>query len=89
MKLTVNTCYSHVLWIMCAGELFSRAVSDMAIVKAPCFEHEGVSGYIETEVVFTIKDLKVFADLWYSWYTLSETKRLNLYGLAKGYGDCK
>jgi len=89
MKLTVNTCYSHILWIMCAGELFSKAVSNMSIVKGPCYEHEGMAGYIETEVVFTIKDLKAFADLWYSWYTLSQTKRLNLYGLAKGYGDCK
>lgn len=89
MKLTVNTCYSHILWIMCAGELFSKAVRDMSIVKGPYFEHEGMAGYIETEVTFTIKDLKVFADLWDSWYTLSQTKKLNLYGLAKGRGDCK
>lgn len=74
---------------MCAGETFSKAVSGMSIVKGPCYEHEGMAGYIETEVVFTIKDLKTFADLWDSWYSLSETGKLNLYGLAKGYGDCK
>lgn len=74
---------------MCAGEAFSRAVSDLSIIKAPCFEHEGMAGYIETEVVLTIKDLKAFANLWDSWYSLSHTRKLHLYGLAKGYGDCK
>ncbi len=61
----------------------------MAILKGPDHAHEGITGYIETEVVFEIRDLKRFADLWDSYYTLSDTRRLNLYGLAKGLGDCK
>ena len=89
MKLTVNTCYSHIIWIMCAGELYSQSVSKMCIIKGPYHQYEGVAGYIETEVEFEIRDLEKFSRLWYSWYTLSDTKRLNLYGLAKGLGDCK
>lgn len=89
MKLVVNTCYSHVLYIMCAGETFSNAVKEMAILKGPFHQYEGVAGYIETEVVFEIRDLKKFADLWDSYYSLSHKRRLDLYGLAKGLGDCK
>lgn len=48
MKLIVNTCYSHLLWIMCAGEQYSLAVSKMCITKGPYHQHEGVAGYIET-----------------------------------------
>ena len=89
MKLIVNTCYSHLLWIMCAGEQYSFAVSKMCITKGPYHQHEGVAGYIETEVEFEIKDLEKFSRLWYSWYSLTYRKRIDLYGLAKGEGDCK
>lgn len=89
MKLIVNTCYSHILWIMCAGELYSKAVKSMCITKGPYHQYEGMDGYIETEVTFEIADLEVFTRLWNSYYSLSDTKRLNLYGLAKGLGDCK
>lgn len=89
MKLVIKTCYSRVLWVLCAGEPYSQAVSQMSITRGPHFEHEGVVGYIETDVVFEIKDLRKFTDIWESWYLLSDTRKLNLYGLAKGYGDCK
>jgi hypothetical protein len=61
----------------------------MKIVRGPCHDHEGVAGFIETEVEFVLKDLKRFADLWDSWYTLTDKKKIDLYGLAKGLGDCK
>lgn len=89
MKLTIKTCYSRVLWVMFAGEAYSQAVSQMSITSGPHFEHEGVAGYIETEVVFEIKDLKKFTDIWESWYLLSDTRKLDLYSLAKGYGGYK
>lgn len=89
MKLSVNCCYSHLLYIMCAGEVYSNSVKEMAITKGPLHQCEGMAGYIETEVVFEIRDLKKFADLWDSYYSLSDRRRLDLYGLAKGYGDCK
>lgn len=74
---------------MCAGPLFGKAVSNVHVTKGPYFQHEGVAGYIETEVEFEIKDLEIFTRLWMGWYVLSDIKRLNLYGLAKGLGDCK
>ena len=89
MKLIIKTCYSRVLWVMCAGEAYSQAVYQMTITKGPDFQYEGVAGYIETEAVFEIKDLRKFTDIWESWNSLSNAKKLNLYGLAKGYGDCK
>lgn len=89
MKLIVNCCYSQVLWIMCAGPLYSDAVSKMTITKGPLHQFEGMAGYIETEVEFDIKDLNIFTRLWYSWYSLTDAKRLNLYGLAMGLGGCK
>lgn len=86
MKLTVNTCYSHILWIQQAGPLFSQAVSKMCIISSPDYGSEGFNGYISTTVEFEIKDLKVFSNLWYSFYDLPSTTRLNLYGMAKGLG---
>lgn len=88
MKLQVNTCYSHILYIQCAGELFSQAVHKLEM-SAPNFAHEGVAGYIQVDVIFHIKDLTIFSRLWDSWYTLPEKRRIELYGLAKGLGDCK
>lgn len=88
MIITGKTCYSRLLWLMCAGELFSRAVSRLDFT-APNFEHEGVAGYIETTYTIEVRDLKTFAAIWDAWYSLTEVRRLNLYGLAKGLGDCK
>jgi hypothetical protein len=73
---------------MCVGPLFSEAVKKMSILKGPYHQYEGVAGYIETEVEFEINNLEKFTNIWNSWYHLSDTKR-NLYGLAKGLGDCK
>lgn len=89
MKLTINCCYSRLLWIMCSGPVFSECVDSLKILKGPLHQYEGMAGYIETEVEFVLRDLKRFADLWDSWYRLSDRRKLDLYGLAKGYGDCK
>lgn len=74
---------------MCSGPTFSNCVESMKIVKGPHHQFEGMSGYIETEVEFVLKDLKRFSDLWESWYSLTDKRKLDLYGLAKGLGDCK
>lgn len=89
MKLTINCCYSQLLWIMCAGESYSNSVERMTIKKGPLHQYEGMAGYIETEVEFEIKDLRKFTDLWYSYYSLPDRRKLDLYGLAKGLGDCR
>lgn len=74
---------------MCAGESYSNAVGKMTIIKGPQHQFEGMAGYIETEVEFELKDLERFSNLWNSYYKLSDKRRLDLYGLAKGLGDCK
>lgn len=73
---------------MCAGEPLQRAVSNISI-KHPRFDFEGMAGYIETDYTIDIKDLMAFANIWNAWYALSDKRRLELYGLAKGLGDCK
>lgn len=88
MKLTGKTCYSHLVSLMCSGPLLEQAVHKISY-KAPVFSHEGCSGYIETEYEIDIRDLHTFTRIWSTWYSLSSTARSNLYGLAKGLGDCK
>lgn len=89
MKLTGTTCYSHLLYVMCGGErTFGNAIATIKF-NSPEFAHEGIAGYIETKYEIEVKDLVAFANLWNSWYSLPDIRRLNLYGLAKGLGDCK
>ena len=73
---------------MCSGELLEQAVHKITF-KQPNFVHEGVAGYIQTDYEIEVKDLQVFTNIWNTWYSLPDTRRLNLYGLAKGLGDCK
>jgi hypothetical protein len=89
MIIKEKLCYSKLLWIMCAGPVFSECISNLNIIRNPNFAHEGMAGYIETEVEFTVTDLAKFANLYESYYTLSDKRKLELYGLAKGLGDCK
>mgnify|MGYP000709254040 CR=1 FL=1 len=89
MKISGTTCYSHLLWVMCGGEkTFGNAIRSITF-DTPDFVHEGLAGYIETKYTIEVHDLVAFARLWESWYALSDKKRLDLYGLAKGLGDCK
>ncbi len=89
MKIIINCCYTQLLYVMCQGEVFSLACGKMTILKGPCHKYEGMAGYIETEVEFDGIDLERFSKLWNSFYSLSEKRKLDLYGLAKGLGDCK
>ncbi len=89
MKLTGTTCYSHLLWIMCGGEkTFGNAVHSIKFSK-PEFAYEGVTGYIETKYEIDVADILAFGHLWNSWYSLPDKRKMELYGLAKGLGDCK
>lgn len=74
---------------MCAGPDFSACVSGMRIIKGPAHDHEGMLGYIETEVEFTVTDLAKLSGLLNSYYTLTDARKAGLYKLAKGIGDCK
>jgi hypothetical protein len=89
MKLTVNTCYTRLLYLLTAGPEFGRAVQSFTVLRGPDFEHEGVAGYIETDVEFEIRDLRRFTNIWDAWSSQIETQKLNLYNLAKGLGGRK
>jgi hypothetical protein len=73
---------------MCSGPLLENGVSSIKY-STPEFQYEGVAGYIATEYEIEIKDLVVFSNIWNSWYSLSDRRRQDLYGMAKGLGDCK
>lgn len=88
MKLEIKCCYSRLLWIMCAGEPFQQSVSSIKFTE-PRFDFEGMAGYIETIATIEIKDITKFAALWDSYNSLTDMRRCELYGLAKGLGDCK
>ena len=83
MKLTGKTCYSHLLHLLHCGPLLEQATKGITI-KHVDFAHEGLAGYIEAQYEIEVKDLEVFARVWSSWYSLSNTARLQLYGMAKG-----
>lgn len=89
MKLCITMNYSHLLWVMCAGPDFSACVSGMRIVNGPAHDHEGMLGYIETEVEFMVTDLVKFSRLIDSYYTLTDERKAGWHSLAKGLGDCK
>lgn len=88
MKLIGKCCYSRLLWLLCAGELLQQAVSNVTF-ESPQFDVEGFNGYIEVQYIIEVKDLQKFTNLWESFWSLTEKRRIELYGLAKGLGDCK
>ena len=88
MQLKFTTCYSHLLYILCSGPILEDAIRSVKY-SAPNFAHEGLAGYIEVNVEVEIKDLSKFNNIYMAWYSLNDTRRLNLYGLAKGLGDCR
>lgn len=86
MLLKLTTCYSRILYLMSHGEHYGKAVNAIKIGR-PCFEHEGVAGYVETTVEIDIKDLLTFSKLWESWFSIPDLERNKWYMLAKG-GAC-
>ena len=89
MKLIDKMCYSRLLWIQCSGPMFGEAVNSFCVKEGPYFQYEGVAGYIETVVEFDIRDLQKFTNIYESYNSLTDKRRAELYGLAKGLGDCK
>lgn len=58
--------------------LWNQAIAGMKMGK-PRFEHEGMAGYIETDVEFQIASIEAFSKLWMSWYIEDITERNQLY----------
>lgn len=89
MKLITNTCYSHIVYMQQQSYLWNQAVTSMKMGK-PRFDHEGVAGYIETDVEFQIASIDAFSKLWMSWYTEETSKRNDIYSnLIRNYHGCK
>ena len=81
MKLSVTTCYSHILFMQLQGEKFADAIRSVKM-SAPNFGAEGFNGYIEVTAEFEIKSLATFTEIYNAWYTYS--KRSEFYADIKG-----
>lgn len=81
MKLSLTTCYSHLLFMLMHGDKFEQAVTSFKS-SAPNFTGEGFNGYIEVSVEFEIKNLTVFAELFSAWY--DSPRRSEFYADIKG-----
>lgn len=62
MKIEINMCYSHLMSMLMMPEAFNKAVYKYES-SSPNIEHEGMAGYMETIVIFHLKDLSAFATL--------------------------
>ena len=82
VKLTLTTCYSHLLYFMSLGEAVQDCVYKIEC-SSPDFQHEGVAGYIETVVTIHIKDLSKFSILWDKWHDLPPEERTRLYSIIR------
>lgn len=65
------------------GERYARAVSSTTY-SAPDYAHEGMNGYLEVKVTYTINNLAEFSKLHYEAY--SSTKVEELYHMLKKIG---
>ena len=61
--------------MLAQGEKFQKAITRFT-ATTPDFENEGFKGYIEVNVIFDIKDIKLFAELWESSYIFPSEKSL-------------
>jgi hypothetical protein len=74
MIIKDNLCYSLLLEMLLHPQ-FHHAVFKTEFTK-PKFEHEGIAGYIETEVTFHVTDLPRFSGIYSSAFsTPYEIKR--------------
>jgi hypothetical protein len=82
MKVTGSTCFSHLIYCM-TNPAFNKSINSIKYNR-PCYEHEGMAGYIEVTYEIDVKetDLLVFSKIWDQWYYLPQEKRDELYRLA-------
>lgn len=63
MELKVSMCHCHLLWMLAQPKEFERAIEKYE-ASTPQVSNEGMAGYMLTNVVFTIRDIKKFAELY-------------------------
>ena len=78
MKITNTMCHSHLLWMLSQPAKFERAVYKYS-ATSPAYQHEGMAGYIETEVTFEISDLQSFTALYFEYHNMDTNTRSNWY----------
>jgi hypothetical protein len=62
MEIKVNMCFTQLISMQHHVDLFERAISSYAC-SSPRYESEGIAGYISCDVVFQVKDLTLFSEL--------------------------
>jgi hypothetical protein len=67
MELKTKMCYSTLMSMLAQGAKFQQAIQKFTS-SAPNFDGEGFNGYIEVEVIFYIKDLKLFSEIYEAGY---------------------
>ena len=85
MKIENEMCHSHLVYMLSCGELFEKAVHKYE-ATAPNYQHEGFNGYIETKVVFYIRDINAFTKLYTSFSKLTDKERSEYYFKVKNEG---
>lgn len=87
MKIEINMCYSHLMSMLMMPQTFNKAVHKYES-SSPNIEHEGMAGYMETVVVFHLKDLSTFASLFDEARCYPEDRAAWYYQIRNGL-NCK
>lgn len=87
MKLEVVMCHSSLMSMLLRPEEFEQAVISYT-ATAPDVTNEGFAGYMETKVVFNIKDLERFSKLYSSSYTYPSDRSAWYYKVKNAFTEC-
>lgn len=77
MKIQEKLCYSKLLWLL-TNKDFCDAVIDISFSK-PNFEHEGMAGYIETDVEFVVNNIEKVARAYEAYSNIPIEVKTNFY----------
>lgn len=87
MKIQDKLCYSKLLWLFMNKD-FTSSVSKTVFTK-PAFEHEGMAGYIETDVEFEVISIQGFAKAYEAYTNVpSKVKTDFYYDILRMRGMC-
>ena len=82
MILKDKICYSKLLWMQQQPDGY-QAVHKVTYTS-PNVEHEGMLGYVETEVTIDVKELSKLVSIMDRWHTLTVADRSYFYNLVRG-----
>jgi hypothetical protein len=67
MKLQTKMCHTQLMSMLMVPAKFQRAITKFSST-APDVDNEGFTGYMEVDVVFDIKDIQAFTELFQDSY---------------------